>query len=90
MMLLIITTMAVAAVMGFSLSLYFFRYQTNLAGTWQWLCGVVGGLILGGTFSILTYIILAPPFELFFTGSGLLIIGLITAFILLGEQRGRV
>lgn len=63
--------MALAGIIGFLLSIYFFFYRLKLSSFWRWLGGIVGGLI-GGTFmALVVLLILWPPMNDFVTLGGL-------------------
>lgn len=84
---LIVLTMIIAAVLGFSLSFYFFFHQVKLTSAWRWLGGVVGGAIVAVLLAMTAFMVLWPPANLVITLAGVLLAAAVITVALYGSNK---
>lgn len=85
---LMFVSMALAAVFGFFLGIYYFLYRTKIPRVLSWLLGVISGSIMGGFMAGAAFFALWPPVNIVFMFI-LLILALIVTFVSLKGGNAR-
>lgn len=88
MMAILVTIMGLAAIFGFSLTVYFFFYRVEMAQPLRWLGAIVGGPVVAALMVGATMVILWPPVNFVMAAAVLIFAGILTA-LALGGRKGK-
>lgn len=84
---IIFLILGLAAVFGFLLGVYFFVFRLKLSESWQWVGGIVGGLVTGSLMVMAVMFILWPPFSFLLTGGVLIGAAVLTGLLMFSKTK---